>query len=198
MIATDAKPPDALPLRALPAGCARSRATLQSTALGPSSCRSCMHRCHASSRSARLWSLRSLTLGFVFKLSLTTWSPLCNNSGLSRFALARPRSSTSFSWLLNRIASLRPIRPLVLTVFRRRFCRVIIILLMAGDFPPAPSLRTLWRTGNNTLSFFASLFGYRTAFRSRHLFSELLNLLRASPTLALALRASTGASQGRF
>ncbi len=46
--------------------------------------------------------------------------------------------------------------------------QLIIIILLISDFPiPALSLQTLClSTGNNTLSFFLSLFGYRVSFRS--------------------------------
>ncbi len=109
-----AKPPDALPCRRCPQGCA-SRYALRCGLhnCGPSSCRSCMP-CKMSCTTSRLSSpLVSAVLGFV-QVVLCNMITACNNSRLSRY-LARPQTRQKLLLAPQpRIASLRPIRPQLL------------------------------------------------------------------------------------
>ncbi len=96
---------------------------------------------------------------------LCLWSPLAITLDLS-VALARPQTrQRKLSWLTQpRIASLRPATSSVMTVRRLLLCPINHHLVDWRDFPQY--LRHHCRrfglsTGNNTLSFFLSLFGYR-------------------------------------
>ncbi len=151
-------------------------------------CRSCMLlvRCHARAHgySVSPLSLRSLASSVVLSQHVTA----CTTLGCP-VALARPQTPTKLLLAQPRIiASLRPIRPQLLDGLQALAfsAQLIIILLISGIFSaiPAPLQTFGLSTGNNTLSFFLSLFGYRVSFR-------LASSLGAQPLYGL-LNLATG------
>ncbi len=110
---TDAKRPDAFALRALPQGCASRRAAVSLQLAGHPRC-GCLHALQDVMHvfTAQLaFSLCRSRPGFV-KSSSLAHGHRCSALGCP-VALAHPQTRQSFSWLLNRIASLRPARPQV-------------------------------------------------------------------------------------